>query len=109
MRMRPPISAMVAGSAPAARITASTSRAVRTFCGYGMPCAMMVDSSATSGRPAARAAATGALYVSQLRARSPSMAMLSSVSEALRCAGWGGRYSVSVASKSSSTFAPFGS
>ena len=33
MRMRPPISAMVAGSAPRSRITASTSRAVRTFSG----------------------------------------------------------------------------
>jgi hypothetical protein len=33
MRMRPPITAMVAGSAPRTRITASTSRAVRTFSG----------------------------------------------------------------------------
>ena len=70
MRMRPPITAMVAGSAPSSRISASTSRAVRTFSGYGMPWAMMVDSSATIGRPAACAAATGALKVSQERARS---------------------------------------
>lgn len=46
---------------PRSRITASTSRAVRTFSGQGMPWAVKVDSSATSGRPVACAAATGAL------------------------------------------------
>jgi hypothetical protein len=35
-----------------------------------MPWAMMVDSSATTGRPAASAAATGALNASQDRATS---------------------------------------
>jgi hypothetical protein len=42
-----------------------------------MPWAMIVDSSATSGRPAARAAATGALQVNQECARSATMSMLS--------------------------------
>ena len=50
--MRPPITAMVAGTAPAARTSASTARAVSTFCGKGMPWVMMVDSSATTGAPA---------------------------------------------------------
>mmetsp|Transcript_6598 Transcript_6598/g.27335 ORF Transcript_6598/g.27335 Transcript_6598/m.27335 type:complete len:365 (-) Transcript_6598:3040-4134(-) len=56
--MCPPMTAMVAGTAPSARITSSTSRAVSRFCGQGMPWAMMVDSRATTGRPSARAAAT---------------------------------------------------
>jgi hypothetical protein len=42
-----------------------------------MPWAMMVDSSATSGRPASRAAATGALQVNRAGARSATMSMLS--------------------------------
>jgi hypothetical protein len=44
-----------------------------------MPWAMMVDSSATSGRPAACAAATGALKLNQERARSVTMSMLFAV------------------------------
>ena len=56
--MRPSITAMVAGTAPAARMSASTARAVSTFVGRGMPWVMMVDSRATSGRRAAKASAT---------------------------------------------------
>jgi hypothetical protein len=55
--------AIVAGSAPFARTTASTLRAISRFLGYGMPWVMIVDSSATTGRPAARASATGRLRV----------------------------------------------
>ena len=54
----PSITAMVAGTAPDARISASTARAVSRFCGNGMPWVMMVLSSATSGRLLARASAT---------------------------------------------------
>ena len=50
--------AQVAGTAPCRRTSASTARAVSAFRGQGMPCEMMVDSRATTGRPAARAAAT---------------------------------------------------
>jgi hypothetical protein len=50
--------AMVAGTAPEARTTASTSRAVAKLSGNGMPWEMIVDSSATTGRCAASAAAT---------------------------------------------------
>lgn len=59
----PPSTAMVAGTAPCARTTPSTCLAVSRFWGYGMPCEMMVLSSATTGRPAASAAATSALTV----------------------------------------------
>mmetsp|Transcript_12149 Transcript_12149/g.29424 ORF Transcript_12149/g.29424 Transcript_12149/m.29424 type:complete len:404 (-) Transcript_12149:1594-2805(-) len=56
----PSIMAMVAGTAPCRRTTASTSRAMARFCGYGMPCDTMVLSSATTARPDANAAATSA-------------------------------------------------
>ena len=56
--MRPSITAMVAGTAPAAAISASTARAVARFSGCGMPWVMIVDSRATSGRRAAMASAT---------------------------------------------------
>jgi hypothetical protein len=49
--------AMVAGSAPASRTIVSTACAVARFCGQPMPWAMIVDSSATTGRFAASAAA----------------------------------------------------
>ncbi len=54
----PPRMAMVAGTAPWARTTASTSSAVRRFCGYGMPWLTMVLSSATTGLPSRSASAT---------------------------------------------------
>ena len=54
----PSSTAMVAGVAPLARTMPSTSVAICTFCGYGMPWLMMVLSSATTGRPAASASAT---------------------------------------------------
>jgi hypothetical protein len=57
-RGAPAITAMVAGTAPAARTSASTARAVSTFCGQGMPWVMIVDSSATTGAPEASASAT---------------------------------------------------
>ena len=53
-----PASAIVAGTAPLSRMVFSTASAVSTFCGYGMPCEMIVDSSATTGRPCSRAVAT---------------------------------------------------
>jgi hypothetical protein len=46
------MTAMVAGTAPSARMTASTSSAMSRLPGQGMPWVMMVDSSATTGRPA---------------------------------------------------------
>ena len=49
---------MVAGTAPFSRMIFSTFIAVSTFCGYGMPWEMMVDSSATTGLPASRASLT---------------------------------------------------
>ena len=58
--MRPALTAMVAGAAPAARTSASTARAVSRLAGKGMPWVMMVDSRATSGRRAAIASATSA-------------------------------------------------
>ncbi len=61
--MWPSITAMVAGTAPAARISASTARAVSRLCGNGMPWVMMVDSSATIGWRAAMAVATSAAKV----------------------------------------------
>ena len=70
---------MVAGTAPSARTASSTIRAVSRFSGHGMPCVMMVDSSATTGRPSASAAATWSLItgplgrdgIGQLLARHP--------------------------------------
>ena len=50
--------AIVAGVAPCARTISSTSRATSRLEGRGRPWLMIVDSSATTGLPAARAAAT---------------------------------------------------
>ena len=50
--------AMVAGVAPCSRTIDSTSRATSRFDGRGSPWLIIVDSSATTGFPAARAAAT---------------------------------------------------
>ena len=52
------MTAIVAGMAPSSRMSCSTFSAVSAFCGQGMPWLMMVLSSATTGAPAARAAAT---------------------------------------------------
>src|ERR1017187_6846452 len=49
--MTPPITAIVAGTAPPARTWLSSDRAVSRFWGYGIPWVMMVLSSATTGRP----------------------------------------------------------
>ena len=49
--MTPPITAMVAGTAPPARTWLSSERAVSRFSGCGIPWVMMVLSSATTGRP----------------------------------------------------------
>ncbi len=54
----PLITQIVAGTAPASRTVSSTRRAVSTFCGYGIPWEMMVDSRATTGSPDIRAAFT---------------------------------------------------
>ena len=50
--------AIVAGVEPSPRTSSSSARAAARFCGRGKPCAMTVDSSATTGPCAARAAAT---------------------------------------------------
>jgi hypothetical protein len=42
-RIMPSRMAIVAGVAPLSRTTCSTSRAVATLAGYGIPCEMMVD------------------------------------------------------------------
>ena len=55
---RPAWTATVAGTAPDARTAASDAVATARFCGYGRPWLMSVDSSATTGRRSARAAAT---------------------------------------------------
>ena len=52
------MSATVAGTAPVERIAASEAVATSTFCGYGRPWLMSVDSRATTGVPDARASAT---------------------------------------------------
>ncbi len=57
-RIRPLSTAIVAGSAPVSLTAASISSAVSRLTGRGKPCAMTADSSATTARPAARAAAT---------------------------------------------------
>ena len=46
---RPLSTAIVAGTAPPSRTICSTSRAIATFCGYGIPWLMIVDSRATTG------------------------------------------------------------
>ena len=48
-QMTPPMTAMVAGTAPPARTWLSSECAVARFSGYGMPWVMMVLSSATTG------------------------------------------------------------
>ena len=55
---RPPMMAIVAGTAPFSLIVSSTFSAVSTFCGYGIPWEIIVDSSATTLFPSFRAAAT---------------------------------------------------
>ena len=58
---RPSRIATVAGTAPSvSRTAASDASATSRFCGYGKPWLMSVDSSATTGRPSARAEATSA-------------------------------------------------
>jgi hypothetical protein len=46
----PAIIAIVAGIAPVAIIVYSTATAVSLLVGYSMPCVMIVDSNATTGR-----------------------------------------------------------
>ncbi len=65
----PSATAMVAGVAPQARTSSSIACAVSRFIGRGRPCAITVDSSATTGRFAARAAATSALTASLIASR----------------------------------------
>jgi hypothetical protein len=62
-RGRPPSTAIVAGTAPRSRMICSTSVAIATFCGYGMPWLMIVLSSATTGRPSAIAVRTSSVTV----------------------------------------------
>ncbi len=50
--------AMVAGVAPASRIACSACLAVSRFAGAGMPWVMIVDSSATTGKPLCSASRT---------------------------------------------------
>ena len=57
-RIRPPMIAIVAGTAPDCRTASSASRAVSRLSGQGKPCVTRVDSSATTPRPSARASAT---------------------------------------------------
>ena len=54
----PPMMAMVAGTAPSARTTASTFAAKSRFSGQGIPWLRMVLSSATTGAPASSASRT---------------------------------------------------
>ena len=61
---RPWSTAIVAGTAPPSRTICSTSRAIATLCGYGIPWLMIVDSSATTGAPAASASATSGATLS---------------------------------------------
>ena len=49
---------LVAGTAPSLRMIASTLCAISRLPGKGIPCVMIVDSSATTGAPRALAAAT---------------------------------------------------
>ncbi len=57
-RTSPPRIAIVAGTAPCSRTTPSISRATRRLSGRGSPWAMIVLSSATTGRPSSRAVRT---------------------------------------------------
>ena len=52
------MSATVAGTAPEDRTAASDAVATSTFCGYGSPWLMSVDSRATTGVPSRSASAT---------------------------------------------------
>ena len=54
----PPMTAMVAGTAPSERTTSSTLAAKSRFSGQGMPWLRIVLSSATTGAPASRASRT---------------------------------------------------
>ena len=58
IRTTPSSSAIVAGTAPWSRTACSSSRATSALPGRGRPWAISVDSSATTGPPAARASAT---------------------------------------------------
>ena len=53
------MTAIVAGVTPASVSSASNDLAAARLAGLGRPWEMIVDSSATTGRPAARAALTG--------------------------------------------------
>ena len=55
----PPIIAVVAGTA---LIISSQAFAVSIFCGYGIPCEIIVDSRATIGTPSSLAFLTSSLY-----------------------------------------------
>ena len=59
----PPMTAMVAGTAPPSRMVASTFSAISRFWGQGMPWVMIVDSSATTGRPRSSASRTSGAKV----------------------------------------------
>ncbi len=67
---------MVAGTAPSAEMISSTRAAMAALSGQGMPWVTIVLSSATTGRPAASAAATGAWTSIWARADSGVMASL---------------------------------
>ncbi len=67
---RPSTTAIVAGTAPSSRMICSTAAAISAFCGKGMPCVMIVLSSATTGRPSASALATGSAMSMKGRAAS---------------------------------------
>jgi len=68
---RPSWIATVAGTAPLSRTAASDARATSRFAGYGSPWLISVDSRATTGRPAAIAAATSAPTVNRFRITAP--------------------------------------
>ena len=58
MSSRPSWRATVAGTAPDGRTAASEPVATSTFCGYGSPWLISVDSRATTGVPSRSASAT---------------------------------------------------
>src|SRR5690606_13524837 len=62
----PPSTAIVAGTAPSARIASSIASAVSTLAGYAKPCVISVDSSATTGRPSRSASLTSVENTSML-------------------------------------------
>ena len=65
MHGSPPTTAIVAGTAPSARTTASSSRATSRLRPRGRPCAISVLSSATTGPPEASASATSGSILSR--------------------------------------------